>query len=55
MMSFYLSNFIQAKKCEKRNIARDSIEVVIPSAKRSEHVLDNLKTVGVQLSAEEKT
>jgi len=34
-------------------LTRDSIDVVIPGAKRAEQVLDNLKTVDVQLTAEE--
>lgn len=34
-------------------LTRDSIDVVIPGAKRAEQVLDNLKTVDVQLTVEE--
>lgn len=34
-------------------LTRDSIDVVIPGAKRAEQVLDNLKTVDVQLTEEE--
>ena len=34
-------------------LTRDSIDVVIPGAKRAEQVLDNLKTLDVQLTAEE--
>lgn len=34
-------------------LTRDSIDVVIPGAKRAEQVLDNLKTVDVQLTAVE--
>ena len=34
-------------------LTRDSIDVVIPGAKRAEQVRDNLKTLDVQLTAEE--
>ena len=34
-------------------LTRDSIDVVIPGAKRAEQVLDNLKTLDVQLTVEE--
>ena len=34
-------------------LTRDSIDAVIPGAKRAEQVLDNLKTLDVQLTAEE--
>ena len=34
-------------------LTRDSIDVVIPGAKRAEQVLDNLKTLDVVLTAEE--
>ena len=34
-------------------LTRDSIDAVIPGAKGTEQVLDNLKTVDVRLTAEE--
>ena len=34
-------------------LTRDSIDVVIPGAKRADQVLNNLKTLDVQLTNEE--
>ncbi|MBZ5752740.1 aldo/keto reductase [Metabacillus rhizolycopersici] len=54
-----IRNIADAKQTDVAHIVlawyltRDSIDVVIPGAKRAEQVLDNLKTLDVQLTAEE--